>query len=371
MVAVLVLYQLAELNQKEGRLHQAYEFYLRALELATDTRGEYLPVAGRALVGMGEIAWAWNDLETAYKSILHGIELSERWSHVSTFDGYLALAAIQQSKGDIKGASSTLRTLREIAQLYDITDIDDLVVDLFEARLNIDRGGREAVRQWAKRRGLEEWRSRWVDQGAGGFTAQRLHKYEVLVAARMWLAEGRPEETLGILDQQLVELDNITRPALVIETELLRAQAFQEKKEMELAVQALEHALSMAEPEGFVRIFIDEGEKLRVLCMKARNKIHVESLRSFLDELLLAFPSGHKPLLRHESLMADLLIEPLSGREIQVLRLLPSSLSNQEIADELFISIHTLRSHLKSIYTKLGVHSRLEAIEMAGKLKLL
>ncbi len=96
IVAVLVLYQLAELRQKEGQFRHAQALYQQALDLTTDAVGHYQPIAGRAMVGLGEISWAWNDLELAQRYILEGIELSEKWSQVSAFDGYLALVAIER-----------------------------------------------------------------------------------------------------------------------------------------------------------------------------------------------------------------------------------------------------------------------------------
>ena len=371
MVAVLILYQLAELRTREGKIHEAQALYRQALELASDEDGRYLPIAGRALVGLGEIAWIWNDLGTAQGYVLEGNELSERWSQVSAFDGYLSLVQVLQSQGDLDGAGRALNVLRTIARKFDMTEIDDLVVDLVEARLRLAQGDLVAVHRWAKQRGLEGIPPIEAGGTVENIVSQRLYKYEILAVARLWLAEGRPDEALKVLNQQLVLLKKLNRPMLLIETELLRALAFQEKKEKEKALLALEHALSLAEPEGITRIYIDQGENIQALLMSTRSRLKEKSLLAFVEKLLLAFTpqaTGAQPV---RPLQPSILIEPLSERETEVLCLLRSSLSIREMADELYISVHTLRSHLKSIYSKLGVHSRYEAIARAQELGLL
>jgi len=371
VVAVIILYQLAELRHREGKLRQAQALYRQALELASDNEGRYLPIAGRALVGLGEIAREWNDLEAAQRYVLEGNELTEKWSQVAAFDGYLALTQIRQSQGDMDGAGQALNTLRKLARQFDMTDVDDLVVDIIEARLWIARGELLAAHRWARQRGLEDIQLPKSKTKDDNLISMRLRKYEILVLARLWLEEGRNDEALQILDQQLAQLDKLDRPVLMIESELLRAMAFQAKKETAEALLALEHALSLAEPEGFVRIFLDEGERILVLLRLAHSKLKEKTLVAFAEKLLLAFATqatATRPVLAPQTAV---LFEPLSEREREVLHLLPSSLSSREMADELYISVHTLRSHLKSIYEKLGAHSRYEAIARAQELDLL
>ena len=371
IVAVLVLYQLAELRQKEGQYRHAQALYQQALDLTTDAVGQYQPIAGRAMVGLGEISWAWNDLELAQRYILEGIELSEKWSQVSAFDGYVALVAIRESQGDLEGVEQALKVLRKIAHQFDVTDVDDLVVDMLEARLKIAQGNLAEAHRWARQRGLEDIPIPKADEIEENIINKRLIKYELLVVARLWLAEGHQDEALALLDKQLTQLEKIDRPVLLIETELLRALAFLKKREKDKALLALEHALTLAEPEGFVRIFVDEGEKIQSLIKSAQSKLTEKSRVAFIEKLLLSFASQtpRSPSVRAPG--SEILIDPLSDREIDVLHLLPSSLTSQEIADKLYISVHTTRSHLKNIYTKLGVHCRYDALIRAQELGLL
>jgi LuxR family maltose regulon positive regulatory protein len=153
----------------------------------------------------------------------------------------------------------------------------------------------------------------------------------------------------------------------LIEVLVLQALALQALDRPEPALASLEHALCVAEPSGYVRVFVDEGSPMRQLLQQALAKgIRVDYAR----KLVGAFgeeaaatpwpPSAHKAL-----------IEPLSQRETEVLRLLSTHLSSAEMAEVLFVSVHTVRSHIKSIYGKLDVHSRSEAVSRAQSLDLL
>jgi LuxR family maltose regulon positive regulatory protein len=142
---------------------------------------------------------------------------------------------------------------------------------------------------------------------------------------------------------------------------ILQALALQACGDGERALAALGRALTLAEPGGYVRIFTDEGVPMGELLLKA---IASGVVASYASELLAALEEETKP-------PSSSLIEPLSERELEVLRLLTTSLSSTEIAQELFISVNTVRSHIKSIYGKLNVHRRRDAVQRARELGLL
>jgi LuxR family maltose regulon positive regulatory protein len=151
---------------------------------------------------------------------------------------------------------------------------------------------------------------------------------------------------------------------------LLQALAFQAQDNLPLALPPLERALTLAEPEGYVRIFVDEGEALRLLIEKrSHNRDH--PLSGYADKLLAAFTqpvtSPNSALIHQKS---DL-IEPLSERELEVLKLLQSELSGPEIARQLIVSLNTLRTHTNNIFKKLGVNNRRAAVRRAKQLALL
>jgi LuxR family maltose regulon positive regulatory protein len=188
--------------------------------------------------------------------------------------------------------------------------------------------------------------------------------------ARVYVAQGRLDEALSVLAhlQRLVEDGGWT--ALLIQVLILQALALDAQGDVTRAMVALERALSLAEPGGFVRVFVDGGEPMARLLRHAASRgvaLH------YVSQLLAAFDgsergrAGETP--QHSP--AQLLVEPLTQRELEVLRLLTTHLSSTEIAEQLIISANTVRSHVKSIYSKLDVHSRADVVQRARELKLL
>jgi LuxR family maltose regulon positive regulatory protein len=161
----------------------------------------------------------------------------------------------------------------------------------------------------------------------------------------------------------------LTRLGSVIQILLLQALAFQAQDNLPHALAVLEHALALAEPEGYVRIFVDEGEAMRWLIEKqSRNRDH--PLSNYADKLLAAFT---QPVSAPGSVILqqkNKMLEPLSYRELEVLKLLRSELSGPEIAQQLIVSLNTLRTHTKNIFNKLGVNNRRAAIRRAEELNL-
>jgi LuxR family maltose regulon positive regulatory protein len=206
--------------------------------------------------------------------------------------------------------------------------------------------------------------ARWV-QGCG-LAVDDEPKLETcighLALAKILLAQGRLDETLGLLERllKMVEAAGAMTPAIGIL--VLQALVLQAQGEGEQALAALERALSLAEPEGYVRVFIGEGAPMGELLRRAAAR----GIKLDYVTRLLAALEGET-----DKRATDELIEPLSDREMEVLRLLATPLSTPDIAQELYISVYTARSHIKSIYRKLDVHKRMEAIQRAKELELL
>lgn len=371
MIAVLVLCELGDDNQKLGRLHQAQRLYQQALELGTDEQGVRLPVAGKALIGLGEVAREWNDFDTAEQKLIEGITLVEQWSILGSFEGYLNLVLIYDSQGDTHRGDEVFSHLRDLAYQFDASEVDDYVVEMFAARRNIAQGDLKAVQEWAENRAqiisLTEDRNREIKD----ILRSRLQKYENAIMGRLLIAEGRFSEAITLLDQVITEAKKADRIFLMIDAEILRAIAFQKDNSRSKALDAFTHALTLAEPSGFMRVFLDHGEKVKVLLDIAHKELNEPSLLAYIERLLNAYSpkiSERQPIPVRQR---EEIIEPLSDRELEVLQLLPSKLSSTEMAEELSISVNTLRSHLKSIYAKLDAHSRYEAIARARESNLL
>ena len=377
LVAVVLLCYLAEMRRREGQLRQAHTLYLEALEQATSEHGQRWPVAGRALLGLGEIEREWNDLESAAAHTAEGTELTLRGGRLGALSGYLGLARIHQARGDMEGVVAAVQQARRLVRQSEISGLYDLAVDFSQAALWIAQGNLADARQWARQRGLDkDVDPAEIDQ-TDDYIKFHFRKYEYPVAVRLWLAEGRAGEALALLDQAIPRVEKWRRPGLEIEMRLLRALAFQAQGQPEKAFDALERALALAEPEGYVRLFADEGEPARRLLadFRARAEHRIPQLTGYVDRLLGAFaaPPQARPLPAPEAgrPKAGLPAEALSDRELEVLRLLGTTLSAAEIAGELRVAVSTVRSHVKSIYAKLGVSGRLEALQRARELNLL
>jgi LuxR family maltose regulon positive regulatory protein len=209
-----------------------------------------------------------------------------------------------------------------------------------------------------------------------------LREFEHLTLARVLIARYKTDRVeddlhaaLGLLARLLQAAEAGGRNGSVIEILILQSLAHQAHGNQPLALGSLESALALAEPEGYVRIFVDEGEAIRLLILdfrlaieiSARNGVH--PLFGYVDKLLAAFPIGsNRPKIKN---LKSEMVEPLSERELEVLKLLRSELSGPEIAEQLIVSPNTFRTHTKNIYNKLGVNSRRAAIRRAEGLDLI
>jgi len=385
MNAVLAVCHLADLCTVQGQLGEAKAFYDKALELAVDRRGQPQPIAGIALIGLGAVLREWNELEDAAHHFIKGIELASKFSKAGIFNGYVGLAYVRQAQGDVQGAREAMQTAQQVAIETEAIKVDDALAATYQAHLWVIQGDLEAALRWAKERGLDpspalsetKGEVEGLDReiGDGSLISSYPRCLEHVTLARLYTAQGQHEAALKILQPllQAVEVRGWTR--LVINILVLQAVALQKQGDTLQALTALERALSLAEREGYVRVFVDEGEPMvRLLRQAASHGIAPE----YVSKLLAAF-EGETKDQRPKTKAADsssafrpsTLVEPLSEREMEVLRLLTTSLSSTEIAEELVVSVNTARSHIKSIYGKLNVHRRMDAIQRAKELGLL
>jgi len=364
MAAFLALYDLGDLRQKQGLLHLAEDAYRRALDLATDTQGRRFPFAGVALIALSDLARERNDLDLARRLVGEGITLAGSLSPVRAIDGYLILAMLEHAVEDHQAADRAIQIARQLARQFEMTKVDDYVVELLDARLQIARGNIALAQQWARQRGLEGADIPETHQDQE-FIATRLRKYEYPTLARLRLAEGRYDDALWVLDRALPLAEQADRASLIIEMEMLRGIVYHTKGQQALAFPSIERALRLAQAEGYMRIFLDEGPLMGTLLRAFRTTLEDASLRDYVERLVAAFS------FEGARIQAVELPEGLSAREIEVLRLLPANLSVTEIAEKFVVSVHTVRSHVKSIYAKLGVHSRYAAVARARELGLL
>jgi LuxR family maltose regulon positive regulatory protein len=371
LAAVGPLSNLAGLYMMGGQLHKAEALYQRALELATDSRGRPLPVAGKALLGLGELSREWNDLEAATRYLSEGIELTRRYVEIGTVVGYVSLAFVKQVQGDPDGAHELLRQAGQLAVKFDATEVDDIFVAACQARLWVAQGNLAAAARWVEERGFE------AEGGpdAPGPVYYDVREIERFTLARVYIAQGRADEALALLTPMLPVAERLKRMRRVLEILVLQALAFHALGDTEDALAVLERALALAAPEGNIRVFADAGEPMARLLYKAAA---MGIAPEYVGRLLAAFEAGTKDERRMTKPppssfvhRPSSLVEPLSARELEVLQLIAEGLSNREIAGRLFISLSTVKGHTANIYGKLGVNSRTQAVAKARALGIL
>jgi LuxR family maltose regulon positive regulatory protein len=376
MIAVWALCHLAELHIAQGRLRSARDVYQKAQALGTDDQRQPAPIAGMALMGLGKLAREWNHLEEASRLVMKGIELAEHWGALTTLEGYIALARIRQAQGDMLEAHAALEKARQVAREFDVTELDDLMVACHQARLWLAEGNLAAAIGWARGRGLdrgtvpdeltEERRPSLVDQ---------FRQYEYLTFARILVSQGQSVDALALLQPLLTNMERMSWYGGVIKVKILMALAYASRGDLGPAVTLLEQALSLAEPENYIRAFIDEGLPMAKLLRQAATQ---GIARDYVRRLLTVFerepvPEEKRPAPPSAGPAIDTPspADPLSGRELEVLQLIAEGLPDREIANRMIISLHTVKTHNRNIYHKLGVRNRTQAIAMARNLGIL
>jgi LuxR family maltose regulon positive regulatory protein len=361
------LRRLGTLHLFLGHLHQAHSLYQQSLAASRDAHGRPWPIAGRTLLRLGEVAYLWNELNTADELLTEGLELLEGVLPSWTIGGHLVLAQTRQALQDEAGADAALRAAEALARETD-TPLDNLMVQLTQMQLALRRGRLvEAERLWEL----------VASQGAASRELEAvmslafLREIKHALQARLALARGEPQQALEVLTALLDSAEQQARNTSAVEALVLLAQAHQLNGDLPAADAALRRALTLAEPEGYVRVFLDEGERLQALLSKRweTGSARVDALR---DRLLAAFAEATPAVPNPAEIKPSRspLIEPLSERELEMLRLIAQGLSNREIAQKLVLSLYTIKFHIYNLFGKLGVHSRTQALARAQELGL-
>jgi LuxR family maltose regulon positive regulatory protein len=349
---------LADIRSTQGRLGEALRTYEQALQVGPELGGSVLRGTADMYVGMSEIARERDDLRAATQLLLRSQELGEQTGlPQNRYRWRVAMARVREAEGDLSGA---LDLLNEAERLY-VSDFFPNVrpVPAVRARVWIAQGRFGEALGWAREHGLS------VDDDLS-----YLREFEHITLARLLLARYQGERTEGYAHQAALLLERLLlaaeaggRTGRVIEILALRALAHQALGDLPAALGFLDRALTLAEPEGYVRVFADvEPPMTSLLRATAKRGPMADYARR-----LLAAASG----IEHHVAAEQALIEPLSARELDVLRLLGSELDGPAIARELMVSLNTMRTHTKNIYTKLAVTNRRAAVRRAAELNLL
>ena len=337
---------LADMQVAQGRLGAARRTLTAGLDLGVANG----PLRGTAdmHLGLGELHFERNELDRAADRLRASLELGDRLALRQHASRWRVLEArLRAARGDHAGA---LALLVEAERRYD-TDYSPKArpVTAITARIRLAAGDVAGAEQWAVDADLR------VDEDP-----TYLRAFEQLTFARLLLATGRPTDAIGLLRRLLAAAEAGHRDGDAIEALTLLALAHDAAGETSQALAALEEALTRAAVEGFVRILLDAGGPMEALLKKAVRHGRAADQAA---GLLAADGPPASPVARG-------LVDELSSRELEVLRLLRSELSGPEIAAELVVSINTVRTHTKNIFMKLGVNSRRAALRRADELGL-
>jgi LuxR family maltose regulon positive regulatory protein len=353
MIAVGGLCNMAGIWMLQGQLKRAWSANEQALELATDKNGRRLPIAGKALLGLGEIAREWNKLPEAVGYLEEGLQLFQTFGELGSILSYVSLARINEIRGDFAAAQKILDRARELAIKFKASQMDDDLVDSYQVQLWLTMGEQIRAERWVAEEQLHSLVSAPLPQGR--FDPVWEIRSQTLV--RLYISQANYQAAIELIKPLMDAADKNQRMRSVIKLLAMRAVLLYLSGDMDEALNTLDQSLELGEKEEFLRTFLDEGEPMaRLLYEAAAKGYHTEYVGRLLQEF-----GSEAPLDTPGSEQSDL-IEPLSSREIEVLKLIAAGKSNQEIASLLHITLSTVKGHTSNIYGKLNVHNRTQAV---------
>ncbi len=347
VIAMMSAIGLGVIQEAENQLSLAFETYQRALKFGGDPTP---PPACDAHLGMARIFYQWNDLESAQYHAQQSLMLARQIINTDRSDlCELFIARLMVAKGDPVGAAEILARVDQSAHLHNFVNrISDVAAQ--QAIMFLHQGDVEAAAHLTQ-----------------------LHDLP-LCQVRIFLAQGDTSAALTALEILRQQMKEKGWADELLKVMILQSIALHEHGEKEKAVQLMGEVLALTEPHGFIRLFLDEGAPMaKILSAAAAQGIRI----GYVNQLLASFNLQMKdeaisaPISTNHSAVGSAMVEPLSPREYEILRLIASGLSNKQIGDRLYLALDTVKGHNRKIFDKLNVNSRSEAIARAHELNLL
>jgi LuxR family maltose regulon positive regulatory protein len=361
-------HNLGQVQRARGHLGAALRTYQNALEIASQA-GRPLPPAGIAHVDMAEVRYDRGELDAALDHATQGVALSRQLGWTRQLAAGLAILAwIRHAQDDRAGALAAMREAQRVQLSSAVVGLLNPVPAL-RARLALAHGDIAEAAHWVQERGLDA--DDELDYPREG---------EYLVLVRVLLAQQAPQRALGLLERLHTLAVDHGRTGSVIQASTLQALALHANGDQAGALGVLAEALTLGAPEGYLRVFVDEGPPmaglLRQLLVGRRQQRPAAAgpPREYLARLVEAFEQVGLPIrapVGRGGVAVAGLVEPLTARELEVLQLLAAGAPNRAIAEQLVVTLETVKKHLSHLFDKLGVANRTQAVARARELGLL
>jgi LuxR family maltose regulon positive regulatory protein len=371
---------LATVLYAQGNLKQAGQICQEGDQMIQQYGLEHSPLATNLFIAQGLVLCERHMLDEAEETTRRGLEQAQERGYIwSIAWGYRGLTRLLLARGDLDAAETVLQEAEELISIHEIPAYHTCGISGLKARVWIGLGKIEAAEAYLQSREIQ----------ADG-DIQYPHESEYLALARLCLVKRDLETAATLLGRMLAWAEAAKQQLWVIRVLVLQALLDQIRGERQQSLQSLGRALRLAEPQGIIQVFVDEGEPMQdLLQQRIQPGVHPEYSRRLLE----AFPGSRKELPRVAEVCtgahaltaperetdvsrptqpgSETLIEPLSEREMEVIRLIFEGYSNKEIAQKLYISLRTVKYHTTNIYAKLGVSGRTQAVFRARELGLL
>ena len=356
---------LARAYAVQGLLRRSYDLYEAAAQFIPEASGQHLGAQALVAVGIADVQCEWNDLESALVHASNGLALMPWWGKADDFAlAYITLARIHLARANKSGAAEAIEKASQLGRVRGIFSEARKAVEVARVKLWLAQGDLQAADRWAS-----------SDRNRAGPNDRFRFENELadMTRARVLTAHRRPKEAISLLSQLEDSARSGGRQGRLIEIMLLKALALQAVGDTAQADVCLRRSLSLAEPEGYVRLFLDEGQPAQMLLAQWLAHSGNDPLREYAARLVSLFNAEAPGVAaaKEEPSQPDGLVERLSQRELEVLHLLAIGSTNQEIAHHLIVAAGTVKAHTASIYRKLDVANRTEAVARARQLGIL
>lgn len=364
---------MARLYAIQGRLYKSYDTYRTATQVIPDESEQHFGARALIEIGMAELSYEWNDLETALVHMKEGLALISNWDKADDLvQAYITLARIHLARAKFIQATEAIEKATHLVRTRGVFPEARQAVEYARVNLWLAQGDLRAA-------------SRWSAPQDERLNSDELPEFEneltQISRARVLCATDKPNEAIQLLSRLEENAKAGGRNGRLIEIMLLKALVMQKMEDTRLAVNILTKSLTLAASEGYVRIFLDEGKPMRRLLTQWLKHTNASHLQNYVTRLLIQFDDksqtstamqekDHSTGNRSGS-MEQAIVEPLSSREVEVLGHIALGKTNQEIADELVVARGTIKAHAASIYRKLDVTNRTEAVARARQLGIL